>query len=55
MLALIAATAVNARDGSKLGTYFAVIPFIWVAEIILWLAAARAVPVCGARRDAPVM
>jgi hypothetical protein len=37
VLALVAAKAVKDRDGSKLGAYFAVIPSIWVAEIVLLL------------------
>ena len=35
VLALIAAKTVKDRDGSKLGAYFAVVPGIWVMEILL--------------------
>ena len=37
VLALIAAKTVKDRDGSKLGAYFAVVPGIWVMEILLLL------------------
>ena len=37
VLALIAAKTVKDRDGSKLGAYFAVVPGIWVLEIVLLL------------------
>jgi hypothetical protein len=40
VLALIAAKAVKDRDGSKLGAYFAVVPGIWVMEILLLLVIA---------------
>ena len=40
VLALIAAKAVKDRDGSKIGAYFAVVPGIWVMEILLLLVIA---------------
>ena len=40
VLALIAGKAVKDRDGSKLGAYFAVVPGIWVMEILLLLVIA---------------
>jgi hypothetical protein len=40
VLALIAAKTVKDRDGSKLGTYFAVVPGIWAMEILLLLVIA---------------
>jgi hypothetical protein len=40
VLALIAAKAVKDRDGSRLGAYFAVVPGIWVMEILLLLVIA---------------
>jgi hypothetical protein len=40
VLALIAAKAVKDRDGSKLGTYFVIVPGEWVLEIVLLLVIA---------------
>jgi hypothetical protein len=40
VLALIAAKTVKDRDGSKLGAYFALVPGIWVMEILLLLVIA---------------
>jgi hypothetical protein len=37
VLALIAAKAAKDRDGSKLGSFFVIIPGLWVAEIVLLL------------------
>ncbi|HUB39396.1 MAG TPA: DUF1707 domain-containing protein [Streptosporangiaceae bacterium] len=37
VLMLIAAKAVKDRDGSKLGTYFAIVPAEWILEILLLL------------------
>ena len=37
VLALIAAKAVKDRDGSRLGTYFVMVPGLWAMEIVLLL------------------
>jgi hypothetical protein len=37
VLALIAAKAVKDRDGSKLGSYFVIVPGLWVLDILLLL------------------